>query len=107
MILKVFSLLDIKAGIYSPPFYMAAAGQAVRAVMELGADQGNQVGRHPADFQLVELGTWDDQTGQATNHSVPTPLGLVVNLVQMNSKNALNLFTQIGDELGKGDAENV
>jgi hypothetical protein len=89
MILKSFSLLDIKAGFYSPPFFMSHNAQAVRAVAELGEDQRTQVGRHPADYQLVELGTWDDQTGAYENHHIPRPLGLVANLLRDDRQSGL------------------
>ena len=99
---KMFSLLDIKAGLYSPPFFMVSGAHAVRAVAELGADSSNLVGRHPSDFQLVQLGTWDDTTGQATT-GVPLPLGLVANLVQANHRTTLNLFANVGEEVKKGE----
>jgi hypothetical protein len=91
MILRSFSLLDIKAGFYSPPFFMSHLAQAVRAVGELGEDLRTQVGRHPADYQLVELGTWDDQTGAYENHQVPRPVGLVANLLREDRQAPLAL----------------
>jgi hypothetical protein len=89
MILRSFSLLDIKAGFYSPPFFMSHAAQATRAVAELASDNRNQVGRHPADFQLVELGTFDDATGVTENHVPPRPLGLAVAFIQSGQPDAL------------------
>lgn len=79
MILKAFSLLDIKAGVFSQPFFMAHAGQALRAVMDLATDLNTTVGRHPADFQLVEIGTFDDVTGVLTS-CPPLPYGTVAQL---------------------------
>jgi hypothetical protein len=93
---KAFSLLDIKAGFYSPLFFMQHAAQAVRAAAELGSDPQTTVGRHPADYQLVELGTFDDQTGQYVNHDKPIPLGLVVSLMRSDAQAKLNIFVQTG-----------
>lgn len=64
MMLKAFALLDTKTGAYGVPFFMAHVGQAVRACMDLGQDMNTTVGRHPADYALVEVGTFDDATGR-------------------------------------------
>lgn len=66
MILKAFSLLDTKVSAFHTPFFMAHVGHAIRACSELGADLSTTVGRHPADFHLYEIGTYDDQSGILT-----------------------------------------
>lgn len=81
MILKAFSLLDIKVGVFNTPFFMAHTGQAIRACMELGQDMSTTVGRHPADFALCEIGVFDDQSGQLTPHLSPVQLGTVAGLL--------------------------
>lgn len=88
MEMLVFTLLDTKSGVHSPPFFMAHTGQAVRACQDLGADRGTSVGRHPADFMLVQLGTWDDQNGQFSNGY--TPMMTVASLLP--SGNPAGLF---------------
>lgn len=67
MILKTFSLYDMKTGIFAAPFFMSHVGQAIRACQDLGGDLSTTVGRHPADYMLVELGTYDDNTGTFDN----------------------------------------
>lgn len=66
MILKAFSLLDTKTGMFNVPFFLAHEGQAIRSVIDLGQDMNTTVGRHPADFQLCYIGHFDDQTGIMT-----------------------------------------
>jgi len=63
MLLNAYTLYDNKALTYSPPFYAAAHGQAVRLVMELAQDTNTTVGRHPSDFTLFCVGMFDDATG--------------------------------------------
>ncbi|QCQ84790.1 nonstructural protein [Blackfly microvirus SF02] len=63
MLLNAYSLYDQKALTYSPPFYCAAHGQAVRMVMELVSDPSTICGRHPADFSLLCVGQFDDTAG--------------------------------------------
>lgn len=79
MITQCFSLLDSKTGIYGTPFFMPHVGAAVRACMDLGSDLNTTVGRHPADFYLVLLGSFDDQSGQFTNEQ--THIGSVVSML--------------------------
>jgi hypothetical protein len=63
MILKAFSLLDTKTGQFNTPFFMNHLGMAIRAVSDLGQDKSTIVGRHPSDFALMEVGTFDDTNG--------------------------------------------
>lgn len=64
MISNVYSLHDSKALIYSPPFLAGQHGLAMRMVQELANDLSTSVGRHPADFTLYCIGSFDDQSGQ-------------------------------------------
>lgn len=69
MILKAFCLLDTKTGAFGTPFFMHHAAAAIRACVDLGGDLSTTVGRHPADYALVEVGTFDDSTGVL--HAIP------------------------------------
>lgn len=62
MILNMYALFDAKASYYSVPFFMAHDALAMRAAGDLAADPSTAPGRHPADFHLMRLGSWDDQT---------------------------------------------
>lgn len=66
MLLIAFSFYDTKASFFSAPFYMAHRGQAIRAAMDLGTDRSTTIGKYPSDFNLYELGTFDDATGLIT-----------------------------------------
>lgn len=61
--LIVFSLYDLKTGAYSTPFFMNHPGEAMRACVDLATDRNTTVGRHPADFALHKIGTFDQSTG--------------------------------------------
>lgn len=61
MKLFMFSILDAKVGAFAPPFYARSLGEAVRTVTDtLLAD--SQLSRHPEDFHLYELGSFEDQS---------------------------------------------
>lgn len=74
MIITAFSLYDTKAGVFHTPFFMTSKGAAMRAVQDLASDMNTIVGRHPADFVLYQLGSFDDQAGQLM-HTAPENLG--------------------------------
>lgn len=83
MILQVFSVYDVKADVYMPPFFMSAVGQAVRAFKDLANDRNTTVGRHPGDFKLVKIGAWDDSTAVFEPMS-PVMLGFAEDFVDKN-----------------------
>ena len=63
MMQKAYSLLDIKTGVYSLPFFFLHQAFAVRAVCDMVTNADNQVARYPFDFRLVRLGEFDDNVG--------------------------------------------
>lgn len=81
MLLNAYSLYDSKALSYSPPFYCSAHGQAVRMVIDLASDHGNNVGRHPSDFTLFCVGQFDDSNGRLLPADVREHISDVVALV--------------------------
>lgn len=63
MILRSFSLYDRKTLSFWKPFFFLHEGEAQRALAELVRDLSTMVGKYPTDFDLVEVGEFDDQTG--------------------------------------------
>lgn len=66
MILRAYSVFDLKSLIYAPPFYSQTDGSAVRALSDAVSDVNSAIGSHPADYVLFFVGTYDDQKGQLT-----------------------------------------
>jgi len=64
MNLRIFVVFDSKARAYLPPFFMPEAGQAVRVFADCCNDDGHQFGKHPEDYTLFEIGTFDDHEGK-------------------------------------------
>lgn len=62
MILNAYSIYDIKAQVYSPPFYAVTHGAACRIVQD-SLDINSALARHPADFIVYQVGTFADDTG--------------------------------------------
>lgn len=80
MILRAYSLQDVKALQYHPPFFASTDAAAVRMVQDLVNDLQTMVGKHPADFKLYCVGTYDDANG----HFEPVyPLNHVIDAVSL------------------------
>lgn len=80
MQLRIFALYDIKSGAHGTPFFMHHVGEAVRACIDLGQDANTTVGRHPADFALHEIGSFDASTGLIVGQQ-PVSHGSVVSFL--------------------------
>ncbi|WNK13547.1 MAG: nonstructural protein [Microvirus sp.] len=46
---------------YLPPFYVVAPGQAIRLFEDGCGDKESPFGKHPGDYKLYQIGTFDDQ----------------------------------------------
>lgn len=82
MILKAFSIFDVKSEVYARPFFMVANGEAVRAFSDLANDAATTVGKHPGDFKLVLIGSFDDAKGELLT-CPPVTLGFAEDYVNL------------------------
>lgn len=60
---RIFSVYDNKAEVYGAPILCITSGVAMRMFSELVNDPTSFAGRHPADYELCELGVFDNNTG--------------------------------------------
>lgn len=75
MKLKMFTVYDSKVEAYLQPFYMQSKGEALRAWGETVNDEKSNIGKHPADYTLFELGEYDNLTGQISQYEAKIALG--------------------------------
>lgn len=66
MKLAVLSIRDLAINAFGQPVFFAAVGGAIRAFGDEinRVAENNNMNRHPEDFELYELGIYDDQTGK-------------------------------------------
>lgn len=71
--LVVMCARDIKVGAYAKPFFVSTVGQAVRAFGDEAKRKApdNELANHPEDFELFELGAYDDLTASFELLSAP------------------------------------
>lgn len=90
MQLELFTVLDVKAKVYLPPFTFRSRAEAVRAFSESAHDPKHMFGKHPEDFILFAVGTYDDNSGLPTALNAPEHIlsALVVTATEPIKKNA-------------------
>lgn len=69
MILTMYSIHDRKAQLYNRPFFETNEVVAIRNV-EMAFGEG-ALAYAPSDFELVKLGTYDDETGKYDILAIP------------------------------------
>lgn len=63
MITNAYTIYDRKALHHHTPFFAVADGAAVRSLMDLVNDPNTTIGRHPGDYVLYRVGSFDDSAG--------------------------------------------
>lgn len=77
MLMYIYTVRDSAAQVFGRPFYLANPGVAVRVFTDQvndPSDGQNDLFRHPDDFELFELGTFDDSSGIFEIHMSPRPI---------------------------------
>jgi len=64
MILKMFAVRDMKAQAFLQPFYSPSTGSALRAFGDAAQDGTCPFSKHPEDYVLYEIATYDDATAE-------------------------------------------
>lgn len=62
--ISMFTVYDSKVEAYLPPFYTRSIGEALRSWEEAVNDPNTAFAKHPADFTLFHIGTFEDSTAQ-------------------------------------------
>lgn len=73
--MKIFAYLDSKAGSYLRPFSDSSTIQALRGFDVAVNTQDSIFARYPDDFHLMEIASFDQDTGEIISHEKPQNLG--------------------------------
>lgn len=80
MITQVVAIKDRALDAFGVPFNVHAVGQAIRSFHdEVNRNPGageNDIYRHPDDYDLYHLGSYDNTTGQYTNLPEPKQIAI-------------------------------
>ena len=66
MITTVYTVRDVVADVFLPPFTFRSDAEAKRAFEGSIMNTHTPMGQHPKDFALFAVGIWDDQKGEVT-----------------------------------------
>jgi len=78
-----FAIRDVKADAFNLPFFQTTRASAIRNFADLSSDPQSTIARHPEDFQLYEIGSYD--SGNAYFTSLELPI-LLASATEFNSQ---------------------
>lgn len=84
MIMKICSIHDAKAEAWLTPMFFQAAGQAMRSFEDAINNKESEFGKHPEDYSLFLLASFDPRTGEILLMDKPVSLALGINLVSQS-----------------------
>lgn len=67
MKLQIVAIYDRKIEAHMNPFFTPTVAAGVRAFQDGLTDTQTPMHKHPEDYELHHLGTWEDNTGRFTN----------------------------------------
>jgi len=66
MLLETVTIYDLKSKVYSQPVHVSHVAAGVRAFGDAVNEKSSQYNKHPEDYIMFHIGTFDDQTGVLT-----------------------------------------
>lgn len=64
MLHRIYTIYDSKTEAYLQPFFLQTHGQAIRAITDCVNDRDHQFGKHPEDYTLFHLGSFEDRAAE-------------------------------------------
>lgn len=83
---KIFAIFDKKALFFTPPFVNRNKAEGLRTFDELVNDSQTRFNKYPSDFQIFELGEWDERTATIIVHPKPLFLEEAMAFVKKDKK---------------------
>lgn len=68
MVVNCYAVFDVKAGAFLAPFFMPHDGQAIRTFSDAVQNPQTGFSKHPEDYSLHRLSTFDDASGEFVAH---------------------------------------
>lgn len=87
MIHRIFTVHDNAIDAFLRPFFAITSGEAERIFTDTINDVSSPFNRHPADYTLFEVGTYDDATAIIVSDS-PRSIGNALTFLQKDPDDA-------------------
>ncbi len=92
----MFTIQDAAADAYLTPFFLHREAMAKRQFADCVNDKRHSFGKHPAHYNLILIGEFDDSSAEITIYSSIQPLGNGIQyLVNESDPDQLNLLKEI------------
>ncbi len=87
MKVNIYSIFDTASGLHRYPMFVNSDGEAIRSFKDASANAESDIGKHPEDYTLYRLGSFNDRTGTIlgeTPEMLKTALACVAEGRQVN-----------------------
>lgn len=81
MLLQIFTVYDSKAEAFITPFFMQNIPTAVRVFGDMVNSHDHAFAKHPEDYTLYHLGSYDDDNGNFNLMESKSSLGVGIQFV--------------------------
>lgn len=82
MLMSVFAIYDAGIMTWKPPMFCRAKGEILRWWIEMVNNGQTDLSKHPQDYTLFDIGTWDDEGCKFDLHKTPISLGVAIEFVK-------------------------
>lgn len=76
MNIKICAVRDRAIDEFGQPIFVRAIGQAIRSFTDEINREGSEMGQHPEDYDLYEIGDWNGASGAITTPTTPRMLAI-------------------------------
>lgn len=88
--MKIYSVYDIKAAVYSLPVFMRNDDVAIRDFSSVVNEPGTAFNQHPSDYVIYRMGEFDENMG-ITTLSTPHPVCEAISVFKPSKQIDLDL----------------
>lgn len=78
----LFSIRDTKGDMFNNPFPQLTKAEAIRTFTELSNDPQSRISKHPEDYDMYYLGTYDTVTGKIDSLDSPEHILKAINTIK-------------------------
>lgn len=78
---RIFTVYDSKIEAFMPPFYSRTLQSALRSFTDTCQSADHPFAKHPEDYTLFELGSFNDNNASFDIHDTPISIALAIEVI--------------------------
>ena len=102
MLNSVFSIYDAGISTWLPPLFFRNKGECLRWFIDLVNNADSKLAKHPSDYTLFELGSWDDDKCKFSLLSTPVSIGIAIEYLKAKPGDVVDGKVEDTRQLGSG-----